>query len=219
MSIVTIVERGPQGPGGDLGAYGSFFDLTDQQLASITAAQPVEIGNTAESRDVSIVTGNKITFATAGTFAISFSLQFHNDQNNAPHTADVWYKKNGNDVSNSNSVFDIPGAHGGIDGALIASTTVIETVAAGDYFQFYWSGSSTGLSIEHKNAGASPSRPVTPSVMISVQQVMFSATAPLQFIANSTEPATPIGGGILYVQAGALKYKGSSGTVTPLAAA
>ncbi len=39
------------------------------------------------------------------------------------------------------------------------------------------------------------------------------------FIANQTEPATPAGGGLLYVEAGALKYKGSSGTVTVIAPA
>jgi len=39
------------------------------------------------------------------------------------------------------------------------------------------------------------------------------------FIANATTAPTtnPSGGGILYVQAGALKYRGSSGTVTTLA--
>lgn len=36
------------------------------------------------------------------------------------------------------------------------------------------------------------------------------------FLANSGVPATPTGGGVLYVQSGALKYKGSSGTVTTL---
>lgn len=39
------------------------------------------------------------------------------------------------------------------------------------------------------------------------------------FIANSSAPATPSGGGFLYVESGALKYKGSSGTVTTLGAA
>ena len=41
------------------------------------------------------------------------------------------------------------------------------------------------------------------------------------FIANAaTAPiANPAGGGILYVSAGALKYRGSSGTVTTIAAA
>lgn len=40
------------------------------------------------------------------------------------------------------------------------------------------------------------------------------------FMANATAPSgTPTGGGILYVESGALKYKGSSGTVTTIAAA
>ena len=41
-----------------------------------------------------------------------------------------------------------------------------------------------------------------------------------QFIGNSTAPAAnPSGGGYIYVESGALKYRGSSGTVTTLAAA
>lgn len=36
---------------------------------------------------------------------------------------------------------------------------------------------------------------------------------------NTTAPATPTGGGVMYVEAGALKYKGSSGTVTIIAPA
>lgn len=40
------------------------------------------------------------------------------------------------------------------------------------------------------------------------------------FVANTTAPSgTPSGGGYLYVESGALKYKGSSGTVTTIAAA
>lgn len=35
-------------------------------------------------------------------------------------------------------------------------------------------------------------------------------------ISNGSEPSTPSGGGILFVENGALKYKGSSGTVSPL---
>lgn len=47
------------------------------------------------------------------------------------------------------------------------------------------------------------------------------ATGTAIFLANVTSaPSTnPTGGGILYTQAGALKYRGSSGTVTTIAAA
>jgi hypothetical protein len=43
--------------------------------------------------------------------------------------------------------------------------------------------------------------------------------ASVLYIANGTVPGTPSGGGVIYVEAGALKYKGSSGTVTTLGAA
>ena len=40
------------------------------------------------------------------------------------------------------------------------------------------------------------------------------------YVANTASvPGTPSGGGVLYVESGALKYKGSSGTVTTLGAA
>ena len=42
-------------------------------------------------------------------------------------------------------------------------------------------------------------------------------SAGLWFLPNTTAPATPTGGGYLYVKAGALYYKGSSGTETKVA--
>lgn len=48
----------------------------------------------------------------------------------------------------------------------------------------------------------------------------FGGGATVIFIANATAPSSnPTGGGILYVESGALKYRGSSGTVTTIAAA
>jgi hypothetical protein len=40
-----------------------------------------------------------------------------------------------------------------------------------------------------------------------------------QFLSNQTAPSTPTGGGIIYVESGALKYIGSSGTITTLGVA
>lgn len=48
----------------------------------------------------------------------------------------------------------------------------------------------------------------------------FGSGVKIVFIANGTAPSSnPTGGGILYVESGALKYRGSSGTVTTLGAA
>jgi hypothetical protein len=53
----------------------------------------------------------------------------------------------------------------------------------------------------------------------NVKLAISGATESMLFIANGAAPATPVGGGVLYVTAGALFYKGSSGTVTPLGSA
>jgi hypothetical protein len=46
----------------------------------------------------------------------------------------------------------------------------------------------------------------------------FGGGAKVISISNGTAPSsTPTGGGILYVESGALKFKGSSGTVTTIA--
>jgi hypothetical protein len=47
----------------------------------------------------------------------------------------------------------------------------------------------------------------------------LTAGGPVFIKNSSTAPATPTGGGVLYTEAGALKYKGSSGTVTTLGSA
>jgi hypothetical protein len=49
----------------------------------------------------------------------------------------------------------------------------------------------------------------------------FGGGAGVIFIKNATTVPTtnPTGGGILYVQGGALKYRGSGGTITPIAPA
>lgn len=56
---------------------------------------------------------------------------------------------------------------------------------------------------------------------ITATQMPVNTGDLVAFIANAAAvpTANPVGGGVLYVDAGALKYRGPSGTVTPLAAA
>lgn len=56
---------------------------------------------------------------------------------------------------------------------------------------------------------------------IGINGVSFGSGSKVMFIANATTVPTvnPTGGGILYVEAGALKYRGSSGTITTIGVA
>lgn len=165
--------QGPTGTGGVLGNYGSFYDTTDQSAASTTAAYVINLNTTAESNGVSIASGNQATFAAAGTYNFQYSIQFKNADNQI-HDVNVWLRKNGSDVADSNSKYSIPNRHGSTDGQLIAAINYVLTLAASDYLQLVWSTTSTQVTIDTFAAGVSPTVPLTPSVIVTATQVMYT---------------------------------------------
>lgn len=156
--------------------YGAFQDSTDQTAASTTAAYAITLNTTDYAVGVSIVSSSQITVRSAGVYNIQFSLQFAND-NVAIQDVDVWFRKNGTDVAGSNSKFSVPNSHGGTDGHLIAALNFYIQLAAGDYVQLMWSTTSTDVSIEHLAAQTSPTRPTTPSVIVTINKVDESSSS------------------------------------------
>lgn len=71
------------------------------------------------------------------------------------------------------------------------------------------------------NTGASERMRIDSAGSVGIGGSSFGGGAKVMFIANATTVPTtnPVGGGVMYVEAGALKYRGSSGTVTTIAAA
>lgn len=156
--------------------YGAFQDTTDQTAASTTAAYAITLNTTDYAVGVAIVSNSQITVRSAGVYNIQFSLQFAND-NVAIQDVDVWFRKNGTDVAGSNSKFSVPNSHGGTDGHLIAALNFYIQLAAGDYVQLMWSTTSTDVSIEHLAAQTSPTRPTTPSAIVTINKVDESSSS------------------------------------------
>jgi len=156
--------------------YGTFQDTTDQTAASTTAAYAITLNTTDYAVGVAIVSSSQITVRSAGVYNIQFSIQFANT-NVAIQDVDVWFRKNGSDIAGSNSKFSVPNSHGGVDGHLIASLNFYVQLAANDYVQLMWSTTSTDVSIEHLAAQTSPTRPSTPSVIVTINKVDESSSS------------------------------------------
>lgn len=156
--------------------YGAFQDTTDQTAASTTAAYAITLDTTDYAVGVAIVSSSQITVRSAGVYNIQFSIQFAND-NVAIQDVDVWFRKNGSDIAGSNSKFSVPNSHGGVDGHLIASLNFYVQLAANDYVQLMWATSSTDVSIEHLAAQTNPTRPTTPSVIVTINKVDESSSS------------------------------------------
>lgn len=165
--------------------YGAFQDSTDQTAASTTAAYAVTLNTTDYSAGVSVVSNSQITVRTGGVYNIQFSIQFAN-KNVAIQDVDVWFRKNGTDIAASNSKFSVPNSHGGVNGHLIGALNFYLQLAAGDYVQLMWATTSTDVSLEQIPAQTTPTRPSTPSVIVTVNKVDESSTSDI-YASNQTQ--------------------------------
>ncbi len=159
------------GTAGVFGWWGSFWDTTDQTIASTTTAYVVTLNNADANNDgVSVVSNSQLTVANAAVYRISVSYQFVNTDSQA-HDVVFWFRKNGVDIPDSASKVTVPSTHGGALGHQVTMVEIVQTLAAGDYVQLAWSADSTSIKIETLPAGTTPVHPEIPSVIVTVNQI------------------------------------------------
>jgi hypothetical protein len=167
LENVTRSLLGPDGGKFISLPFGAFYDTTDQTAASTTVAYPITLNSTTLSSGVSVQNSSQITFEYEGVYNIQFSIQLANNDN-ATQDIDIWFRKNGVDIANSNSRFGLaPRKSAGDPYHVIGSLNFVDSFAANDYVQLYWRSSSTAAYIEHYTAPSSPTRPAIPSVILT----------------------------------------------------
>lgn len=149
--------------------YGAFQDTTDQ-TASANTATVITFNTTDYSLGTSLASGSRMTAGYAGLYNIQFSIQFDNTDSQL-HTASVWFRKNGTDIANSNSDFDITSSHGGSNGRVIAALNFFVALQKDDYVEIVWSTPNASVSIQYIPTRTTPTRPATPSVIATMQYI------------------------------------------------
>jgi hypothetical protein len=157
--------------------YNQLTSNQNQTAASIANAYAITLNGNEFPDGISIVSNSRITFAKKGIYNIAYSIQFKNTDNSS-HDIDIWLRKNGTDIANSNSRFGIPARKSaGNPSHLIAVTPImVDITADGQYIEIMWRISSTTVSIEAFAAvtaspGVTPAIPATPSVIVGVTHV------------------------------------------------
>jgi hypothetical protein len=163
VPFATITDR----------AFGSFSDVTDQ-TGSTTAPAAVKFGtNEINSNGISMVTNGsdltRLTFATAGTYMIAFSLQLTNSVNSG-HTVLVWLRENGTDMPRTATKVAIPKSSDG--GSTFFNITYYEQVTAGSYIEVIWLPSNVAVTLDATAAAAGPPAvPAIPSAIIIAERI------------------------------------------------
>jgi hypothetical protein len=171
LSSVLGSLFGPRGGRFMNNPHGAFQDSTDQVAANTTTAYPVTFNTTDFSNGVTIASGSRITVADAGIWNLQFSIQLKNTTNDT-QDAEIWFRVNGTNVANSNSRFNLsPRKSSGDPSHTIAALNFFVSMNSTDYIEIMWRVSDVGVSIEHYAAGTSPTRPATPSVIVTMSFV------------------------------------------------
>jgi hypothetical protein len=186
----------------DTAPYGAFQDSTDQTAASTTVVYPMTFNTTDFSNGVYLSNSSRLNVRNAGIYNLQFSVQIENTDN-VQHDVDIWFRKNGTNITASNSKFTVPARKSaGVYGHVIAAINYFVELAANDYVEIVWRTENTGVSLEQTPAESSPTRPATPSVIATMQYVAPNAmdnvyvsaqtngSATLTHFANSTASKT-----------------------------
>jgi len=162
---------GPRGGKFMNNPHGAFQDSTDQTAANTTTAYAVTFNTTDFSNGVTIASNSRITVADSGIWNCQFSIQLKNTTNDG-QDVDIWFRKNGTNIANSNSRFHLSQRKSAGDPShLIAAMNFFVEMAANDYIEIMWRTENTGVSIEHFGTSASPTRPAVPSAIVTMSFV------------------------------------------------
>jgi len=151
--------------------HGAFHDSTDQVAASTTVATAVIFGTTDISNGVTLSNSSRLNVEDSGVFNIQFSIQLKNTTNDG-HDVDIWFRKNGTNIDNSNSKYHIPARKStGDPSHIIAALNLFVELNAGDYVEIMYKVDNVNVTLEHFAASASPTRPAVPSAIVTLSFV------------------------------------------------
>ena len=171
LTAIFAALFGPRGGKWVNNPYGAFQDSTDQTAANTTTAYAITFDTTDFSNGVTLSNSSRLNVAQSGIYDLQFSIQFKNTTNDT-QDVDVWFRKNGTDIPNSNSKFGMPPRKSSGDPShIIAAMNFFVSLAANDYLQIMWRPSDVGVSLEHYAAASTPTRPAVPSVIATLSFV------------------------------------------------
>jgi len=151
--------------------HGAFHDSTDQVAASTTVATAVIFGTTDISNGVTLSNSSRLNVEDSGVFNIQFSIQLKNTTNDG-HDVDIWFRKNGTNIDNSNSRYHIPARKStGDPSHMIAALNLFVELNSGDYVEIMYKVDNVNVTLEHFAASSTPTRPAVPSAIVTVSFV------------------------------------------------
>lgn len=144
--------------------YGTFITTASQSLTQNAAT--VVNNWVGEDLNKARVNGTKLYVDETGDYFFQFSIVFAKASANTS-TADVWIRKNGTNVPNSNTTVHLAGSNAEV----CITVGFILDLNAGDYIELVATSPATDTSIRYHAAASTPTRPAVPGVIATINLV------------------------------------------------
>lgn len=185
----TFTVTGVTASGLSANYYGSFSDTTNQPVSGANTATVWRLNTTELSNGISISGGSRIQVANKGIYEIGYSAQIEKTQGTSANVT-IWARVNGNDVDRSSSTLGL------VSNSVLQLPFVsyILDLNANDYVEFYFSSDNQDVQLTTLSGLVSPTRPVSPSLIVVAKQVGLSAGN--SFTGGTVSGATNFVGGL-----------------------
>ena len=151
--------------------YGAWQDSTTQSAASTTVAYPITYDTVDYENGIVLQSNSQLKVTYSGLYNIQFSLQL-SSLDAATQDVDVWFRVNGTDVPKSNSMFGLaPRKNSSDPYHIIAAMNYYVQLNANDYVEIMWRASNTAITIKANGTQTSPTRPATPSAIVTMNYI------------------------------------------------
>ena len=147
--------------------YGQ-FSSTVTQSGSADTAYSATFNTTDFAQGVSLVAGSRITLANTGLYNVQFSAQLHTTSTEAVDFS-IWFAMTGSNIANSNTDFTVEKVAGG--GFGVAALNFLTQMTSGSYIELKYSKTTTNGQLLAQGTRSTPTRPETPSVILTVTQI------------------------------------------------
>jgi hypothetical protein len=145
--------------------YGCFISTVNQTIANTTTAYPITYTNALDSRSVTLSNNSRINIAKTGDYLITFSVICRSSAPNK--TMDIWLTVDGTNIANSNTHFSFVGSAN----EKVVTVTFIQDFTAGQYFELVMCADDTGNFLLSSAATTNPTRPASPSIILTVNKI------------------------------------------------
>jgi hypothetical protein len=149
--------------------YGSFFSTVTQSAITINTPTVMTFDTEYFSTGISVLNNSQITVDTDGIYNLQFSAQLDRISTSGVDKVEIWFRKQGVDIANTNTIVTISGSAN--QAKLVASWNIYLQLTAGQYVELMYSVSDLQIKLLAQAENLVVPYPATPSVIVTIEKI------------------------------------------------